>query len=175
MHLAQLLNGGLLSVSREGRHRYYRIASPEVAHAIEALGTISTPDRSKSIPADTPIGYARTCYDHLAGKVAVHLADAFERDRLLIPDGQNGYALTQDGENFFSEWRIDVAKLRRSRRNFARRCLDWTERRHHVAGALGAAIFEAFLEFGWIARNRNTRAVRVTSIGSRHLSRLLDS
>jgi DNA-binding transcriptional ArsR family regulator len=175
MHLAQLLDGGLVQVTRQGRHRYYRIASSEVAHAIEALGGISTPPRVRPIGGNDAIRYARTCYDHLAGELAVALAGALERKRLLVPRGDREYDLTPTGEAFFSAWRMDVTALRGARRAFARRCFDWTERRDHLAGALGAAIYGKFLERRWIRRDRNSRVVYVTPEGKRQLADVLNS
>ena len=173
MHLSQLLNGGFLTVSQHGRHRYYSITSPEVAHAIDALGVISTPSAPRWRAHDNAMCYARTCYDHLAGELAVRLAEAFERDGLLIHGNQNEYIITGHGEEFFLRWNIDIPKLRALPRSFARAGLDWTERRSHVAGALGAAIYQKFLEFRWIARSSSDRAIRVTSRGAHELDRWL--
>lgn len=174
MHLAQLLEGGLVKVAQEGRHRYYHIASPEVAHAIEALGAISTPRRRKPIGEGTAICYARTCYDHLAGEFAVRLAGVFVRRGILVLRGEREYDLTPSGEELLTHWQIDIITLRKMRRCFARRCLDWTERRDHLAGALGAAICQKFIEHHWIKRVRNSRAVRVTTVGRRHLEPLME-
>ncbi len=173
MHLSQLVDGGFLTVKQQGRHRYYTIARPEVAHAIEALGVISTSEKYKPAMSDQVLRYARTCYDHLAGELAVQLMDRFEGDGLLVLHGERDYELTRRGESFFSRWVIDVEVLRQSRRHFARRCLDWTERRDHLAGSLGAAICQRFLASGWITRDRHSRAVHVTLSGRRELSRLL--
>ncbi len=173
MHLAQLVDGGFVKVSQQGRHRYYRITKPEVAHAIEVLGVISTADKYKPSSADQALCYARTCYDHLAGDLAVELTAAFERDGLITIRGDRDYDLTRRGELFFGRWKIDVDSLRRLRRGFARRCLDWTARRDHLAGALGAAICEKFLEFRWITRDKHSRTVHVTLAGRQQLSRVL--
>lgn len=173
MHLGQLLDGGLVEAAREGRHRYYRIAGTEVAHAIEALGIISTPRKRKPIGEDGAIRYARSCYDHLAGELAVRLTEAFEQKELLVARGQREYELTPRGEEFFHEWRIDVRALRAARRSFARRCFDWTERRDHLAGALGGAVFGRLIERRWIARDPKSRVVHVLQNGRRHLEQLL--
>lgn len=175
MHLAQLLDGGFVKVAQDGRHRYYCIATSEVAHAIEALGVISSPRKRKPIGEDNAITYARTCYDHLAGELAVGLAAGFEDQGLLVAIKERDYQLTARGEEFFAQWQIDVAALRALRRNFARRCLDWTERRDHLGGALGTAIYRRFLELHWISRDRNSRVVRLTPLGARHLHPLLGS
>jgi DNA-binding transcriptional ArsR family regulator len=175
MHLAQLLEGGFVLVSQEGRHRYYRIASAVVAQAIEALGVISTPVKSGASRKPDALRYARTCYDHLAGELAVRLAEALGSKGALVSGSGREYELTGRGEEFFAKWQIDVKKLRRTRRIFALRCVDWTERRDHVAGALGAAMFQKLLEFRWITRGRGSRMVRVTLAGRRELTPLLDA
>lgn len=173
MHLAQLVEGGFLVASRRGRHRYYRMSKPEVAHAIESLGAISTVERYKPSGADQAICYARTCYDHLAGELAIQLRASLERNGLLIPKGDRDYELTTRGEDFLGKWKIDAGELRRSRRSFARRCLDWTERQDHLAGALGAAICDKFLEFHWLSRDKHSRAVHLSLAGRQQLTRLL--
>ena len=173
MHLGQLLNGGLVNVSQQGRRRYYSVASPEVAHAIEALGVVSTTHKPKTRAHQNELSYARTCYDHLAGQIAVRLAEAFERGGFLTAVNRSAYLVTECGEELFSRWNIDIAKLRGLHRSFARPCLDWTERRPHVAGALGAAIYQTFLEFRWIVRSSNGRVVRLTSRGTHELDRFL--
>ena len=173
MHLAQLLEGGLLKVTPQGRHRYYCMARPEIAHAIESLGAISTAQRYKPTGASRELCYARTCYDHLAGELAIRMADAFERKQWLVAKGPREYEVTTEGERFLTEWRIDLSELRGSRRNFARRCLDWTERRDHIAGAVGAAICGKLLEFRWITRDKKSRAVHITHAGQSELERLL--
>jgi DNA-binding transcriptional ArsR family regulator len=172
MHLAQLVEGGFLVVSQRGRHRYYRVSKPEVAHAIEALGTISTIERYKPSGADQALCYARTCYDHLAGELAVQLRAAFERHGLIVARGDRDYELTQRGEEFLGKLKIEAAALRQSRRSFARRCLDWTERQDHIAGALGAAICGRVLEFRWISRDKHSRTVHLSLAGKRELSRV---
>jgi hypothetical protein len=175
MHLSQLLEGGLVKVAQDGRHRYYQIASPEVAHAVEALGVIASPRKQKPLGEGDPICYARTCYDHLAGAMAVSLAESLQHRRYLVAcaDSAREFDVTATGEEFFKRWHIDVNVLRSKKRSFARRCLDWTERRDHVAGALGAAICHRFLELRWIVRDRNSRIVRVTPSGRRQLEELI--
>ena len=174
MHLSQLVDGGFLHVSRQGRHRYYRIARPEVAHAIESLGVISTVTSYRPSRADEALCYARTCYDHLAGELAVKLAAALEGNGFLRASDERDYELTPRGEDFLVSWKIDVAAARASRRTFARRCLDWTERRDHLAGALGAAICQKMLELRWISRDKRSRAVHVSLAGRQQLARILE-
>jgi DNA-binding transcriptional ArsR family regulator len=173
MHLAQLLAGGFLRVSAEGRHRYYRMARPEIAHAIESLGAISTVQKYRPAGASRELCYARTCYDHLAGELAIRLTDMMERKHFLRAKNEREYEITSDGEKFLSDWQINVGELRKSRRNFARRCLDWTERRDHLAGAVGAAICKKMIEVRWITRDKKSRAVHVTHAGQKELEGLL--
>jgi DNA-binding transcriptional ArsR family regulator len=173
MHLAQLLAGGFLRVSAEGRHRYYRMARPEIAHAIESLGAISTVQKYRPAGASRELCYARTCYDHLAGELAIRLADMMERKHFIRAKNEREYEITSDGEKFLSDWQINVGELRKSRRNFARRCLDWTERRDHLAGAVGAAICKKMIEVRWITRDKKSRAVHVTHAGQKELEGLL--
>ena len=172
MHLAQLLEGGLIAVSPQGRHRFYRIASSGVAHAVEALGAISTPGRYMPSGANQALCRARTCYDHLAGELGVRLTEAMERKGMLSAKGQREFELTSCGEELLKGWKINPAELRNSRRCFARRCMDWTERREHLAGAVGAAICDKFFELRWIRRDRRSRAVHVLPQGEREFARI---
>jgi DNA-binding transcriptional ArsR family regulator len=173
MHLAQLLQGGFVKVSRDGRYRHYCLAGARIAQAVESLGSISTPQAYRPSGASQALCYARTCYDHLAGNLAVRLTAALERKRFIVAQGEREYELTAGGERFLRGWGIDVDELRRSRRNFARRCLDWTERREHLAGAVGAAICQKLMEFRWITRGQRSRAVHLSRTGERELTRLL--
>jgi hypothetical protein len=169
-HLSKLVDGGLLSVQNEGRHRYYQIARPEVAHALEALGAISTISRRPETQRPREVvalHNARTCYDHLAGRVAVELTLALEQSQVLGPCREREYELGPHGERWFAGLGVDVDALRGSRRSFARRCLDWSERRPHLAGALGAALCSRLLAMGWVARRPKTRALRITERGQR--------
>ena len=173
MHLSQLANGGFLNLTKQGRHRYYSIAGRDIAHAIEALGAISTSPKFKPPLSDRDLCYARTCYDHLAGELGVKLTVALEQKQVLLPRGDAEYTVSRRGEKFLSRWEIDTQSLRRTRRAFARRCLDWTEKRYHLAGALGAALCEKFLERRWITRERNTRVVHLSENGRRELADFL--
>ena len=174
MHLSQLLAGGLLKVMQQGRHRYYSIASRHVAHAVEALVTISTAPSFKPASNNRDLCYARTCYDHLAGELAVNLTVMMEQKRFLVPCGEREYEVTPAGEKFLALWQIDAGSPRATRRPFARRCLDWTERRYHLAGALGAAICGKFLERRWITREKTTRIVHLSLNGRRELAGFLN-
>jgi DNA-binding transcriptional ArsR family regulator len=168
LHLAKLLDGGLLTVQREGRHRYYRLASEDVAHALEALGVIATgrPSARSLSPERAVLRSARTCYDHLAGAIAVSGAHAMERDGLVRPIDERRYDVTTRGEGWFRDaMGIEVRALACGRRVLARQCLDWTERRPHIAGALGAAMLERMLELRWAVRIAGSRALRMTPRG----------
>lgn len=168
-HLAKLLDGGLVAVTQQGRRRHYRLAGRNVAEVIEAMLTIA-PDRAAAGLRESTRGAAlrgaRTCYDHLAGELGVALTDSLERQR-LIESGDGFYALTTAGERRLESLGIEVGPLREQRRAFARPCLDWTERRPHLAGAVGAAIAEHALAERWVAYVPGTRALRVTDEGRR--------
>ncbi len=172
-HLARLREGGLVEVARTGRHRYYRLASPDVAHALEALAAISParPVRSlRQSRSDAAMVFARTCYDHLAGRVGVAILDAFVADGVLVAGG-DGYALTAAGQTRLTAFGVDVAAARASRRAFARACLDFTERRPHLAGALGSALCGRMIGLNWfVRRGQGQRSLRLTDVGRRQLA-----
>ena len=179
----KLVGGRLLVVQRSGRHRYYSLAGAQVAQAIEGLGAIATQPGLRPAQArasgssqrsgNAEIYVARSCYDHLAGRVAVGLAQGLEQRGVIRVCGEREYALGRGGARWFGALGVDVEALRVSRRSFARRCLDWTERRPHLAGALGAALFSRMLDLGWIARRRDSRVVRVTHLGERELGKIV--
>ncbi|WP_448189928.1 metalloregulator ArsR/SmtB family transcription factor [Azospirillum sp. sgz301742] len=168
-HLARLRQAGLIAEERQGRHRYHRLAGPEVAHAIEALMAVAAagPQRHRPTgPRDEALRTARTCYDHLAGRLGVGLADALrERGHVVLADGAG--RLTEAGGSFLAgTLGIDLTSGRGGR-PFCRTCLDWSERRPHLAGRLGAALCARCLELGWIERVRDSRAISVTEAGRR--------
>lgn len=167
-HLAKLLDGGLLCVETCGRHRYYHLAGSEVAHVIEALSALAPRPPGRAGPREDArrdaLCHARTCYDHLAGGLGVALAEALV-SRGLLELGEAEFSVTPIGALRLREWGIDVDALRREKRAFARRCLDWTERRHHIAGALGTALLGYWIRQGWIARVACSRAVLLTDSG----------
>ena len=170
VQLAKLVDGGLLETERNGRHRYYRLADPSIATAIESLAVIAPRRPASSVRlarAGSQLQAARTCYDHLAGALGVALFEALQRQRLLTPELE----VTKRGAKRFSELGIDVDELAGRRRPLTRSCLDWTERRHHLAGSLGAALATRCFELGWIERLANSRAVRVTEKGRRGFAR----
>jgi DNA-binding transcriptional ArsR family regulator len=168
MHLGKLLAGRLVTMNRFGRHRYYRLAGPDVAAAIEAMGTLCNAIRPIQAPADgstVPIRIARTCYDHLAGKVAVQVCESLQERKLLMPVDET-FQLTARGERWFKEFGIDLNSLRANRkRPLVRKCLDWTERKFHVAGTTGAALLDLFRKREWIKREADSRVVTITGNG----------
>lgn len=190
-HLARLVGNGLIVQRRSGRHRYYALAGADVAAALEALSRIALPGgathggtneadrRRDGRTAARKVGpsahtrelhFARTCYDHLAGRLGVLLTDTLlARDFITAP----GFAVTAAGEMWLSGLDIDVNALKHARRAMARPCLDWSERRDHLAGAAGAAIATMLLDRHWIARLDDTRAVRLTQRGRDGLYRVL--
>lgn len=170
-HLGRLLTANLLEVQAHGRHRVYRLAGPDVAHAIEALQRIAPRGEVRSLrsaKSAQALSYARFCYDHLAGRLAIELVDAMATRGLIVLT-QDGFELTEQGVSVLGKLGIDVAPLRAARRSFARACLDWSERRPHIAGALGAALAARLLELGWIERMPKGRAVTVSRAGRERL------
>lgn len=178
-HLARLTDAGLLVMERQGRHRYHRLASPTVARMVESLMSVAADlgsrrdarsRRPATGPRDAALRYARTCYDHLAGRLAVTFADRMVERGQIELSGDDG-VLTADGAAFLRQlgMDLDVARARASNRGpgrmFCRPCLDWSERRPHIAGALGAALCEYFIAQNWIRRAAGTRAVTVTPVG----------
>lgn len=171
-HLSQLVEGGLLRVEVQGRHRCARLASAEVARVVEALGgvgSLSTSLKAAEVTTPEPLRFARTCYDHLAGRMAVDLADALERRGCLALTDEV-WEVTESGALFFARVGVDLAALSQRRRALVRRCLDWSERRPHLAGALGAALLQRMFALKWIARRKEHRGLRITVEGQRALS-----
>jgi len=167
LHLSKLVAGELLALERRGRHRYYRLAGSEVGQTLETLLALApqTPLlRRQLAEPDDPIRVARTCYDHLAGRLGVSLTQALVKQRVIAPDDEQ-YRVTKKGAAWFAEFGIDLDQARRSRRVFAKQCLDWTERQPHLAGALGAAILNRLFEQKWIARIKGDRSVRIAPRG----------
>lgn len=171
-HLTKLVTGGLLSVSRQGRHRYFRLASVETARMLEAMMVIANRGEPKDAPRratpriDPALREARTCYDHLAGRLGVGIADAMVC-RGLILLGEEAGEVTASGRAWLTEFGVAVEPAGRTCRMICRPCLDWSERRPHLAGRLGAALCRRSEELGWIERQRDGRAVRVTDVGRR--------
>ena len=168
-HLAKLTEAGLLAVERQGRHRYYRLASPVIAQAMESLMAVATagpPRHRPPGPKDEALRAARTCYDHLAGRLGTALADRLSDLRLVII-GDGGALVTDDGRDFLAGLGLTFPEAGGNHRPLCRTCLDWSERRPHLAGQLGAALLTCSLERSWIARMPGSRAVTITDAGSK--------
>ncbi|WP_320782910.1 winged helix-turn-helix domain-containing protein [Streptomyces sp. CRN 30] len=175
-HLGKLVAGGLLAEERQGRHRYVRLADARVAQLVEDLAArvgpralVRRPRGLAGAGAGAAMARGRTCYDHLAGRLGIAVTDALTARGLLRQD--TGFALTDAGVAWFGATGIPL--VRTGRRPLARACLDWTERRPHLAGVAGAALCRHALDAGWCVRIGTERAVRVTAAGARALSELL--
>ncbi|WCK54099.1 metalloregulator ArsR/SmtB family transcription factor [Aneurinibacillus sp. Ricciae_BoGa-3] len=166
-HLAKLVNGKLLDVETNGRYRYYKLANAEVAHVLEGMISIAPVKKITSLRESEQVKalkYARTCYDHLAGLAGVKLTQCMLDNGIILPV-EKDFTVTKQGEDFFVRFGIDIQVLKKSKRVFARQCLDWSERMHHCSGILGAAITRQLFDLGWIKRVPDTRAVQVTREG----------
>ncbi len=184
-HLGKLVTGGLLRVERHGRHRYFRIAGPQVGELIEALARVSPPAPVRSLKQGSKaqaVRFARTCYDHLAGMLGTHLMEAMldnelltggdgvfdpdsaREDRLASPGFDLDYRLTPSGVRELKAFGIDFDSLP-TRRPLIRYCVDWSEQRHHLAGSLGAALTTRMIDLGWVRKADRSRAVHVSDEG----------
>lgn len=183
-HLAKLVAGRLLTVERQGRHRYYRLASAEVADAVEALLVLTARPRDAhgtapvSKTANGTLEHARTCYGHLAGWLGVRITETLRQRGFIQEHNAKSYSVTPPGREWFEAIDIKLppsamAQKKSAQEKIARRCLDWTERRHHIAGPLGCAMYKRFRELGWMVAVRDTRIVRVTVEGRMRLWDLL--
>jgi len=169
-HLAKLVDGGLLASEAQGRHRYFRIANAEIADALEGLASLSAARPraprsvlpSKSVPAQ--FLQARTCYDHLAGETAVQILEGMLKARWLTPVGRD-FQVTRIGDKALVSLGLDLGAARRERRVFARTCLDLTQRRPHLSGALASALLDFYTRQGWILRTQRSRVVTITPAG----------
>jgi DNA-binding transcriptional ArsR family regulator len=170
-HLGKLIDGGLLSAERRGRNRYYRLAGRQIAEAIEAMLAIAPNRRAITLRESTrgeAIRHARTCYDHLAGELGVAVTDSLRRADLIGPH-EESYPLTARGRQRLQALGIEIDELQSRPRALTRPCLDWTERRPHLAGSLGAALADLMFERDWIRRRPDSRAVKITDLGHRQL------
>jgi DNA-binding transcriptional ArsR family regulator len=167
-HLSKLLAGGLLLVETQGRHRYYRLAGSHVAQALENLASIAPGGAVHRMPRSREaqeLQFARCCYDHLAGSLGVAVTQALQDRGFISAAGDKQFDVTHDGMGWFSAMGLDVAALKPTRRGLARPCLDWTERRHHLAGPLGVELMSRLCAIGWVRRSKSSRAVQVTPKG----------
>jgi DNA-binding transcriptional ArsR family regulator len=189
-HLGKLLDAQLLRVETHGRHRYYRLAGPHIARLLETLAQYAPTAPVRSLKEGTraqAVRQARYCYDHLGGRLAVALMDSLlereviiggdgrfdplqaREDRLSAPGHDVDYRLTNQGAKWLCDFGVDVDAVRAGRRPLIRYCLDWSEQRHHLAGALGAAVAQVLFERGWLKAAPHSRAVLVTDLGDRAL------
>jgi DNA-binding transcriptional ArsR family regulator len=172
VHLARLKQDRLVKVSAAGKLRYYSIENSQVAAALEALTVVVGGISARFVP-NTPqrLRAARTCYDHLAGVLGVALHDRLQEIGWLsiVPPNGGAYDLTEEGGRALDGLGVDIDAVRRLRRRFAYGCLDWSERRPHVGGAVGAALLRITVKKKWVVRDLDSRALRVTSVGQREL------
>jgi DNA-binding transcriptional ArsR family regulator len=166
-HLSKLTAGGLIEQDKQGRHRYFKLSGPDVAHMLETLMGLAERAghaRVRTGPKDPQLRRARVCYDHLAGDMGVAMFDALESKRLIARESGN-ISLTNRGEQFLLNLGIDVAQLRQAKRPLCKSCLDWSVRRNHLAGAVGAALLDHFYEKRWARREPRSRVVTFTRAG----------
>ncbi|NVK56427.1 MAG: winged helix-turn-helix transcriptional regulator, partial [Alteromonadaceae bacterium] len=167
-HLSKLSDGGLLRPRKQGRHKYFALAGEEVAHVLEALMGLAAGSgylRKRTGPKDAELRQARVCYNHLAGDMGTQLFDSMMAHGHLVMDGEE-LVLTDEGATFAKDFEIDVDGLRAARAPVCRECLDWSERRSHLAGSLGRAFLSRFEELGWAKRDHNTRVVTFSADGA---------
>ena len=173
VHLNKLQTAHLVKVFVQGKHRFYSLEGPDVAGALEGLSVLAGGSRDKFVPS-TPsrLGAARTCYDHMAGAVGVSLHDRFNALGWLSKESNgagDGYDVTSNGAKAFKALGIDIEAARALRRRFASACLDWSERRPHIGGALGAALLKVALKRKWVVPELDSRALEVTDFGRREM------
>ncbi|PAD38953.1 helix-turn-helix transcriptional regulator [Terribacillus sp. 7520-G] len=175
-HLKKLEEAGFLSRAKQGRHRYYGLKDPAIAQVMESLLTITPPVQVSSFnqaAEDQAIRFARTCYDHLAGSLGILVAETLASNEYVRKE-QEQFTLTPMGEAFFSSFGIDLRTLRKKRRSFCHCCLDWSERKHHLAGSLGNALLERFFELNWLKRKSGSRALLLTETGRSGFAEVFD-
>jgi len=170
-HLSKLVDARLLAVEAQGRHRYFRLAAPDVAELLETLAGVASRVGALPLqpgPRDPALRKARVCYDHLAGELGVMVYDGLVARR-MIRAVDDGWTVTSRGEESLAAMGLDMAALREERRPLCRPCLDWSARRHHLAGALGAALLQRCLDAGWARRVRGSRVIAFSPQGERAL------
>lgn len=166
-HLAKLVENNLVISEKNGRFRYFRLANEEVANTLEIFMSISPPPEVRSLKQSSQLKRlenARTCYDHLAGRLSVNLTNIMQEEG-YIEKSNKRFIITTKGEHFFKELGIDLIALSRKRRSFCHACLDWSERTHHLGGALGNGLFERYIELGWLESRENSREIVITTEG----------
>jgi hypothetical protein len=168
-HLGKLTEGRLIACLKQGRHRYYRIASPRVAEMLEGIMAVavdSPPRHRPSSKLDDAMRVARTCYDHFAGKLGVSITDSLCAHGHLVLT-EDGGEVTESGFAFFEKFGGDLHTVQSHRRIFCRPCLDWTERRPHIGGSVGAVLAQRCFDLNWVMRVRGGRALNITAAGRR--------
>jgi DNA-binding transcriptional ArsR family regulator len=171
MHLAKLLEANLLCVEKQGRHKYYRFSNKEVAYVVEAMANLipmSETSSKKKEENHSPIKYCRTCYDHLAGKIGVALADSLLEQKVII-EKNNTFEISTEGEKWFSDFGINIEEAQKQKRIFLKPCLDWSERRNHIAGSIGTMLLNKMLEQDWIRKAKDSRAIIITGKGEKEM------
>ncbi len=168
-HLGKLTDGRLIACMKQGRHRYYRIASPRVAEMLEGIMAVvadAPPRHRPSSKLDDAMRVARTCYDHFAGKLGVGITDSLcAHGHVVLAD--DGGEVTDSGFALFAKFGGDLRSAQDRRRVFCRPCLDWTERRPHIGGSVGAVLTQRCFDLGWVTRIREGRALNITAAGRR--------
>lgn len=173
-HLSKLGQGGLLRPRKQGRHKYFSLASDDVAHVLESLMGLAAGSghlRKRTGPKDTELRKARVCYNHLAGDMGTQLFDSLIAQRYLALAGDD-LSLTESGASFAESFQIDLDSLRSNRTPLCRECLDWSERRSHLAGSLGRSFLSRFEELSWAKRDQKTRVVTFSTAGAREFEKL---
>lgn len=173
-HLSKLVEGGLLKLASQGRHRYFGLAGPQVAAMLESIMGVAAqagPTRTRPGPKDVKMRQARVCYDHLAGEQAVAMLDRFVAEEIVVREG-DAIRLGPMGHSFFSDIGIDTVGLGKARRPMCRACLDWSVRRSHLSGSLGAAILDKILAEKWARRPAGSRAVEFTPPGRKAFDKI---
>ncbi|WP_426483930.1 ArsR/SmtB family transcription factor [Flavobacterium sp. 2] len=171
MHLGKLLDADLLRVEKQGRHKYYRFSNKEVAYALEAMASLVPKPEipSKNKPEKyPPIKFCRTCYDHLAGKIGVALTDSL-LEQNIIKENNNAFEISTEGKKWFSDFGINLEDAQKQKRIFLKPCLDWSERRNHIAGSVGTLLFNKMKNEDWLRKTENSRAIIVTAKGEKEL------
>lgn len=174
-HLSKLLDAGILKVERQGRHRYYSFSKPEVAYVIESLANLASDKTKKQLDVKDPangVKFCRTCYDHIAGYVGVQITEALEKSQFVTKTKQ-AYEVTDTGWEWFADLGIEKNNFTNNRRPLTRLCLDWSERKHHLAGHLGAALLDSMLRNRWLKKLKFSRELLVTTKGREAFSNLL--
>jgi hypothetical protein len=174
-HLSKLLDAALVEVDQQGRHRYFRLANEDVARLLESLMGVAFRTgavRLISSPRDPALRRARGCYDHLAGEMGVLLYEALLREGVL-ESPTPALRLTEKGIGWFARIGVDTTAVAHQRRSFCLPCMDWSERRHHLAGSLGTAMLSRFCDLGWVSRSNKSRAIRITPLGERRFQAIL--